>query len=120
MHCSEAYLKELSSEALEAACICVNKYLSKVCDKDAFHLRMRVHPFHVLCMNKMLPCAGADRLQTEMRGAYGCLSMLKNIENKFRWQFGLKVPCLRTICSITNMAPAQNPPLRGRREKQHK
>ncbi|KAH9542354.1 hypothetical protein CY35_13G000900 [Sphagnum magellanicum] len=37
--------------------------------KDAFHLR--VHPFHVLRINKMLSCAGADRLQTGMRGAFG-------------------------------------------------
>lgn len=32
---------------------------------------MRVHPFHVLRINKMLSCAGADRLQTGMRGAFG-------------------------------------------------
>merc|ERR1712141_532775 len=34
-------------------------------------LRIRVHPFHVLRINKMLSCAGADRLQTGMRGAFG-------------------------------------------------
>jgi len=39
--------------------------------KDAFHLRVRVHPYHVLRINKMLSCAGADRLQTGMRGAFG-------------------------------------------------
>jgi ribosomal protein L16/L10AE len=39
--------------------------------QDAFHLRVRVHPFHVLRINKMLSCAGADRLQTGMRGAFG-------------------------------------------------
>jgi hypothetical protein len=39
--------------------------------KEAFHLRVRVHPFHVLRINKMLSCAGADRLQTGMRGAFG-------------------------------------------------
>ncbi|KAL8527446.1 hypothetical protein ACS0TY_005344 [Phlomoides rotata] len=33
-------------------------------NKNAFHLRVRVHPFHVLRINKMLSCAGADRLQT--------------------------------------------------------
>lgn len=32
--------------------------------KDQFHIRIRVHPFHVLRINKMLSCAGADRLQT--------------------------------------------------------
>ena len=39
--------------------------------KDQFHIRIRVHPYHVLRINKMLSCAGADRLQTGMRGAFG-------------------------------------------------
>merc|ERR1712098_677643 len=63
--------EQLSSEALEAARICANKYMVKSCGKDSFHIRVRVHPFHVLRINKMLSCAGADRLQTGMRGAYG-------------------------------------------------
>jgi large subunit ribosomal protein L10e len=63
--------EQLASEALEAARIVINKYLTKYTNKDAFHLRMRAHPFHVLRINKMLSCAGADRLQTGMRGAYG-------------------------------------------------
>lgn len=36
--------EQLSSEALEAARICANKYVTKVAGKDAFHLRVRVHP----------------------------------------------------------------------------
>merc|ERR1712226_19275 len=71
VHLVSDELEQLSSEALEAARICCNKYLVKNCGKDAFHIRMRVHPFHVLRINKMLSCAGADRLQTGMRGAYG-------------------------------------------------
>merc|ERR1712109_441760 len=63
--------EQLSSEALEAGRICANKYLVKHCGKDSFHLRVRLHPFHVNRINKMLSCAGADRLQTGMRGAYG-------------------------------------------------
>ncbi len=63
--------EQLSSEALEAGRICANKYLVKHCGKDAFHMRMRLHPFHVIRINKMLSCAGADRLQTGMRGAFG-------------------------------------------------
>merc|ERR1712063_202984 len=51
--------EQLSSEALEAGRICANKYLVKNCGKDAFHIRMRVHPFHVVRINKMLSCAGA-------------------------------------------------------------
>lgn len=63
--------EQLSSEALEAARICANKYLVKVAGKEGFHLRVRAHPFHVVRINKMLSCAGADRLQTGMRGAWG-------------------------------------------------
>jgi large subunit ribosomal protein L10e len=68
--CSGEY-EQLSSEALEAGRIVVNKYLSKVAGKDSFHMRVRVHPYHVIRINKMLSCAGADRLQTGMRGAFG-------------------------------------------------
>ncbi|TGZ84223.1 ribosomal protein L10e [Ascodesmis nigricans] len=63
--------EQLSSEALEAARICANKYLVKIAGKDGFHMRVRAHPFHVIRINKMLSCAGADRLQTGMRGAWG-------------------------------------------------
>jgi len=68
--CSGEY-EQLSSEALEAGRIVVNKYLSKVAGKDSFHMRVRIHPYHVIRINKMLSCAGADRLQTGMRGAFG-------------------------------------------------
>jgi len=63
--------EQLSSEALEAARICANKYLVKTSGKEGFHLRVRAHPYHVVRINKMLSCAGADRLQTGMRGAWG-------------------------------------------------
>jgi len=45
--------------------------MTKFAGKDAFHLKVRAHPYHVLRINKMLSCAGADRLQTGMRQAYG-------------------------------------------------
>lgn len=63
--------EQISSEALEASRIAANKYMFKMTGKDGFHLRIRAHPFHVLRINKMLSCAGADRLQTGMRGAFG-------------------------------------------------
>ncbi|TVY32225.1 60S ribosomal protein [Lachnellula occidentalis] len=63
--------EQLSSEALEAARICANKYMVKYTGKESFHLRVRPHPYHVVRINKMLSCAGADRLQTGMRGAWG-------------------------------------------------
>jgi len=71
IHLVSGEYEQLSSEALEAGRIVVNKYLTKVSGKDTFHLRVRAHPFHVIRINKMLSCAGADRLQTGMRGAFG-------------------------------------------------
>jgi large subunit ribosomal protein L10e len=64
-------LEQISSEALEAARVAANKLLITKCKREGYHLRMRIHPWHVLRINKMLSCAGADRLQTGMRGAYG-------------------------------------------------
>ena len=63
--------EQISSEAMEAGRIAANKYMVKNAGKDQFHLRVRMHPFHCLRINKMLSCAGADRLQTGMRGAFG-------------------------------------------------
>lgn len=63
--------EQVSSEALEAARIAANKILNKVSKKEGFHIKTRLHPYHVLRINKMLSCAGADRLQTGMRGAFG-------------------------------------------------
>lgn len=63
--------ENLSAEALEASRIAANRYMIKYAGKDNFHMRVRVHPFHVVRINKMLSCAGADRLQTGMRGSFG-------------------------------------------------
>ena len=78
-----SYEKEqITSEALEAARIAANKYMQNNAGKEGFHIRIRVHPWHVVRINKMLSCAGADRLQTGMRHAYGkalCKSARVNI-----------------------------------------
>lgn len=61
----------ISSEALEACRVAINKYMIKKTTKDAFHIRVRVHTWHTVRINKMLSCAGADRLQAGMRRAFG-------------------------------------------------
>ena len=71
VHLVSGEKEQLASEALEAARITSNKYLMTKAGKDVYHLRIRVHPWHVIRINKMLSCAGADRLQTGMRGAFG-------------------------------------------------
>merc|ERR1712166_626112 len=66
--------EQITSEALEAARIACNKYMQVNVGRENFHMRMRLHPWHVVRINKMLSCAGADRLQQCMRGAFGkCL-----------------------------------------------
>lgn len=71
VHIISGELEQLTCEALEAARIQANKFMTKNTAKEAFHMRIRAHPFHVLRINKMLSCAGADRLQTGMRQSYG-------------------------------------------------
>merc|ERR1712141_517468 len=63
--------EQLTSEAFEAARIAANKFMVTRTGREGFHIRIRVHPWHVVRINKMLSCAGADRLQTGMRHAYG-------------------------------------------------
>ena len=63
--------EQLSACALEAARVTSNKYMVKNVGKDNFHIRIRPHPYHVIRQNKMLSCAGADRLSSGMRGSYG-------------------------------------------------
>ncbi len=71
IHLVSGEKEQITSEGLEAARIAANKYMTVNSGKDNFHLRIRTHPWHVLRINKMLSCAGADRLQTGMRHAFG-------------------------------------------------
>ena len=59
--------QQLGSECLEAGRIVVNKYMFKNCGKDTFHMRIRLHPYHVLRQNKMLSCAGTHPLFPPLR-----------------------------------------------------
>jgi large subunit ribosomal protein L10e len=63
--------EQISSESIEAARVACNKYLTTNVGKEFFHMKIRIHPFHVIRINKMLSCAGADRLQSGMRKAFG-------------------------------------------------
>lgn len=83
--------EHLSAEALEAARIAANRYMVKNAGKDNFHMRVRVHPLHVIRINKMLSCAGADRLQTGMRGSFG-----KPYGRVGRVDFGQTILSIRT------------------------
>ena len=83
--------EQLSACALEASRVTCNKYMIKNCGKEAFHLRTRCHPYHVIRQNKMLSCAGADRLSSGMRGSYG-----KPMEMAARVSIGQPIVSLRS------------------------
>lgn len=56
--------------ALEAARQTSNRTLEKGIGKE-FHLRIKTYPFHVLRENALASGAGADRLSTGMKKAFG-------------------------------------------------
>merc|ERR1719152_618098 len=89
MVCDER--QQISSEALEATRIATNKYMVTNAGRDFFHIRVRPHPYQVLRINKTLSCAGADRLQTGMRGAFG-----KSYGTAARVDIGQVVMSIRT------------------------
>lgn len=99
LHIVSNELEQVTSEALEAARIQANKYMTKNANKDSFHMRIRAHPFHVLRINKMLSCAGADRLQTGMRQSYG-----KPIGTAARVSIGQILISLRTREALHDVA----------------
>jgi large subunit ribosomal protein L10e len=49
----------------------MNRNLQKSIGREAFHIRIRPHPHQVYRENKMMAFAGADRLQSGMRGSFG-------------------------------------------------
>jgi large subunit ribosomal protein L10e len=62
---------QISHNALEAARIHVNRYLTRNLGRDNYHYRICVYPHHRIRENKMMTGAGADRIQNGMRKAFG-------------------------------------------------
>jgi large subunit ribosomal protein L10e len=62
---------QVRHNALEAARIFANRYLVKGVGRNNFHLKIRLYPHHVLRENKLATGAGADRVSSGMRHAFG-------------------------------------------------
>ncbi|MFX0183556.1 MAG: 50S ribosomal protein L16 [Candidatus Hodarchaeota archaeon] len=62
---------QISHNALEAARIHVNRFLTRKIGRDNYHYRVCVYPHHRIRENKMMTGAGADRVQDGMRKAFG-------------------------------------------------
>ena len=63
--------KQVSMNALEAARITVNRYLSSKLDKTKWAFKVCLFPHHIIRENKILTGAGADRVSDGMRLAFG-------------------------------------------------
>ncbi|NHJ00680.1 MAG: 50S ribosomal protein L16 [Candidatus Heimdallarchaeota archaeon] len=62
---------QISHNALEAARIHVNRYLTRKIGRENYHYRVCVYPHHRMRENKMMTGAGADRIQNGMRLSFG-------------------------------------------------
>jgi large subunit ribosomal protein L10e len=62
---------QIRHTALEAARVAANRYLLKQIGRADFHLKLRVYPHHVIRENKQATGAGADRVSSGMRRAFG-------------------------------------------------
>lgn len=62
---------QIRHNALEAARIFANRYLVKGVGRKNFYLKIRLYPHHVLRENKLAVGAGADRVSSGMRHAFG-------------------------------------------------
>ncbi|MEN2497352.1 MAG: hypothetical protein MHMPM18_005177 [Marteilia pararefringens] len=83
--CFQLYIKSkcrVSSEALEAGRVACNKLLTQSIGKSEFHQVIHKYPHDACRNNKMLSCAGADRLQSGMRKSFGkCTRRAARIQN---------------------------------------
>jgi large subunit ribosomal protein L10e len=82
---------QIRHTALEAARIAANKHIQKFAGSLGYHLKVRVYPHHVIRENKMATGAGADRVSSGMRLAFG-----KAVGTAARMKRGQKIMTLRT------------------------
>lgn len=62
---------QIRHTSLEASRIAANRYIQKRAGTQGYFLKIRVYPHEVLRENKMATGAGADRVSSGMRNAFG-------------------------------------------------
>lgn len=62
---------QIRNAALDSARVSIVKCMEKVAGTQGFHLKVNVHPHHVLRENKQAQGAGADRISEGMRLSFG-------------------------------------------------
>jgi len=78
--------------SLEAARIAANRLLSRKAGSVNYHLKIRPYPHHVLRENKLATGAGADRVSSGMRHAFG-----KTVGTAARVSPGQPLITIRTV-----------------------
>ncbi len=66
---TESY--QVRHNALEAVRVMINRKLSRKFGSKEYHFYLNIYPHHILRENKMLTGAGADRMQSGMKHAFG-------------------------------------------------
>ena len=61
----------LRHNSLEAARIASNRLMQRAAGRLGYHLKLRTYPHHIVRENPMATGAGADRVQSGMRNAFG-------------------------------------------------
>ncbi|MBN2110314.1 MAG: 50S ribosomal protein L16 [Methanosarcinaceae archaeon] len=77
---------QIRHTALEAARITANRAVMGAAGRTGYHIKLRVYPHEVLRENKQATGAGADRVSSGMRGAFG-----KNVGTAARVSAGQKI-----------------------------
>lgn len=90
---------QIRHTALEAARISANRVLAKNCGSLGYHLKIRVYPHHILRHNKQAAGAGADRISSGMRGAFG-----KPVGTAARVEIGQEIVTIRTHWQFLDVA----------------
>ncbi|MEK6970589.1 MAG: 50S ribosomal protein L16 [archaeon] len=68
--CEESHI-QIRDNAIESARLNVNRHLINSIGKENFFMRLRVVPYHILRENKLAQGAGADRVSSGMKHAFG-------------------------------------------------
>ncbi|AKB85960.1 50S ribosomal protein L16 [Methanococcoides methylutens] len=77
---------QIQHKALEAARITANRAMTSAAGRAGYHIKLRVYPHEVLRENKQATGAGADRVSSGMRAAWG-----KNVGTAARVSAGQKI-----------------------------
>ena len=62
---------QIRHNSLEAARVASNRLMQRAAGRMGYHLKLRVYPHQIVRENPMATGAGADRVQSGMRNAFG-------------------------------------------------